>query len=204
MRESTKEAGVLSLWSWHEPGWDLTKGRVDHRRSHYYKHTPGVPESYKQLSKQLIKRFKLEPKQADQFVWCYTEVNAVNLCPGTIKRVEWQLEVSEDLILAKVCDVAWHCIMCRNGGDNSIGTPPKKFNQLWGKIEHSSRLESGYFNKEFFRFWYAKTDEELWGALFLDKVCGECTTVLLRHPVDGGWIKNYSSCILKNSAPEPH
>lgn len=35
-----------------------------------------------------------------------------------------------------------------------------------------------------------KTTKQLWDALFVDKVYGDCTDVLLRHPVEKGWVKN--------------
>ncbi len=186
MKNNNKDVGMQSLWSWQTPDFYLTKGRVDHKLSHYYKCTPGVPESYKQLSKQLIKRFKLEPERADQLVWCYTEPEMEN---GNTK-VEWQLKVPEDRVIAKVCSTAWHCIVCCNGGDRGrVGTPPDKFINVWRKVASDSGLKLDGLNREFYNFWYNKTNEELWDALFLDKVCGECTNVLLRHPVEGKWVK---------------
>ena len=190
MENSNKEVKSLPLWSWHTPDFSLTEGTVEHQRSRYYK-TPGVSKSYKELSKQLIKRFKLEPEQADQFVWCYTEPNAESPAPDTIK-VEWQLEVPEDRVLAKVCSAVWHCIVWCNGGERGlVGTPPKKYQPLWAGIAQRSGcgLKWDDFNKGFYDFWYNKTDEELWDALFLDRIHGECTHILLQHPLEGKWVK---------------
>ncbi len=181
MENSTKEVSPLLLWSWQEPDFSLTEGAVDHRRSEYYKTVAGVPKSYKELSKRL---------GTDQFIWCYTRQDEYNPRLGCT-RVEWQLKVPEDRVLRKVCSVVWHCIVWCNGGERGlVGTPPKKFERLWRGIAGRYGLKFDNFNKEFYRFWYAKTDEELWDALFLDKVDGECTDVLLRHPVEDKWVKH--------------
>jgi len=190
MENSAKEVGMMSLWSWHKPDFCLTKGRVDHKRSHYYMNHRGVPKSYKELSKKFIKQFKLEPERADQWVWCYTVPDAEK----DTTKVEWQLEVPEVRVLAKVCSAVWHCIVSCNGEERgAVGTPPKEFLDLWKRKASRSRLKWEDLNRKFYNFWYSKTNEELWDALFLDKVYGECTTVLLRHPVEDKWVKTAKS-----------
>lgn len=183
MENSTREVNPLLLWSWQEPDFSLTEGTVDHGRSYYYNTVRGVPESYKELSVRL---------GTDQFVWCYTRQDGYN--PGRgCTRVEWQLEVPEDRVLRKACGVVWHCIVWCNGGEHGlVGKPPKKFEYLWRKLASDFGLKLDDFNREFYNFWYNKTNEELWDALFLDTVHGDCTDVLLRHPVEKGWVKTCS------------
>ena len=176
MENSDKEVGMLSLWSWQTPNFSLTGGTVDHRLSEKEKTVSGLPQSRKELSELL---------DTDQFIWCYTYPNKEQW-PG---RVRWELKVPKHRVLKYTCNVAWHWILAHNGNDYTNPVPPKR---LWhlARSHVSPPLKWPEFCKIFNDGWKNKTVEELWKALFPYKVYGDCTDVLLLHPIEIGWAKN--------------
>jgi len=177
MQNSFKEVKPLLLWSWQGLDFSLTEGTVDDRLSESEKIVPGLPKSRKELSERL---------GTDQFIWCCIRQDEARGRPGS-SGVKWQLEVPKHHVLAFICNVAWHWILNRNAKDNTQCIPPLKFKHVCSKIAPNKWRE---FKKGFHDGWKNKTTEKLWDALFLDKVVEECTHVLLRHPVEKGWIKN--------------
>lgn len=177
MKNSDNEVDLLLLWSWQTPNFSLTGGTVDHRLSIFKKEHSGFEKSCKEL----CERLEIDD---DQFIWCYTYPK--EQWQG---RERWELEVPKHRVLAYTCNVAWHWILAHNGNDYTKCPPPKR---LWhlARSHASPSLKWLEFCKRFNDGWRKKTTEQLWDALFLDKVYGDCTDVLLRHPVEKGWVKN--------------
>ena len=175
MKNSDSEADLLPLWSWQGWNFSLTEGTVDHRLSEKEKTVSGLPKSRKELSERL---------GTDQFIWCYTYPK--KQWQG---RKRWELEVPKHSVLAYTCNVAWHWILAHNGNDYTKCIPPEN---LWhlARSFASPPLEWVDFYKKFNDDWRKKTTEQLWDMLFLNKVYGDCTDVLLRHPVEKAWVKN--------------
>ncbi len=182
MENSDNEVDLLPLWSWQTPDFSLIRGTVDHGRSIFKKEHSGFEKSCKELSE----RLEIDD---DQFIWCFTYPK--EQWQG---RERWELEVPKHRVLAYTCNVAWHWILAHNGNDDVPCNIPLKFERIWFKIANTKRNEC---KKKFTDDWRKKTTEQLWNvlfldddALFLDKVYGDCTDVLLRHPVEDKWVKH--------------
>lgn len=57
-----------------------------------------------------------------------------------------------------------------------------------GRIAKNDMQLKRKYEEEFLAFWKMKSEDELWGLLFLERIVEGCTSVLLRHPLDGSWI----------------
>lgn len=180
MKNGDNEVDLLPLWSWQTRNFSLLEGVVDHSKSIFNDNHPGFTKSCKELSEQLC------PK-TDQFIWCYTYPKK-----QWQKRERWELNVPKDRVLAYTCNVAWHWILENNGNANTKCRPPEPPERLWhlARSHANPPLKWLDFIKKFTDDWREKTPDQLWDALFLDKVYGDCTDVLLRHPVERGWVKN--------------
>lgn len=175
---SDNEVDMLQLWSWQTPDFSLTEGTVNPQWSEKEKDVPGLPKSRKELS-------ELLDTDTDQFIQCYTYPNK-GQWPGRVRR---ELKVPKHHVLAYTCNVAWHWILAHNGNNYTKCWPPER---LWhlARFHASPPLKRLEFYKKFNDGWRKKTTKQLWDALFVDKVYGDCTDVLLRHPVEKGWVKN--------------
>jgi len=175
MKNSDNEVDLLPLWSWQTPDFSLIKGTVDHWQSIFKKECSGFEKSCKELFERL---------GTDQFIWCYTYP-----IEQWQDRERWELKVPKDRVLTYTCNVAWHWILAHNGNNYTKCCPPER---LWhlARSHASPPLKWPEFYKKFNDGWRKKTTEQLWDALFVDKVYGDCTDVLLRHPVEKGWVKN--------------
>lgn len=176
MDNNGEETNTLLLWSWQTEGFSLIEGTVDHRLSEFDQTHNGYRNSCKEF---------FELLGTDQFIWCDTED------AGTWShRVKWGLEVPKDHVLL-ICSITWHWIMARNAGDSLGCVPPEKFLNLAQKLNPC--LSRDEFQNRFHDGWRSKTTEELWDALFVDKVQGACTHALVRYPVKAEWVHRYPS-----------
>ena len=175
VKNSNNEVELLLLWSWQTPSFSLTEGTVDHMLSIFKKRHSGFEKSCKELSERL---------GTDQFIWCYTYPKE-----QWHGRKRWELEVPKHSVLAYTCNVAWHWILAHNGNDYVKCKPPES---LWhlARSHANPPLEWFDFCNRFNDCWREKTNDHLWDMLFLDKIYGDCTDVLLQHPVEKGWVKN--------------
>jgi hypothetical protein len=93
----------MRLWSWQQPDFSLTDGRVDLERSEFVLTVEGVRKAYRALSE----RFG-----TDQFIWCYTEPDSYLTAAGDT-RVRWSLEVPPAQIVAFLDCIVWERILGR-------------------------------------------------------------------------------------------
>ena len=177
MKNSDNEVDLLPLWSFQTSNFSLTGGTVNHRLSIFKKGHSGFEKSCKELSERL-------GIDDDQFIWCFTYPK--EQWQG---RERWELKVPKHRVLAYTCNVAWHWILAHNGNNYAKCCPPER---LWhlARSHASPPLKKFEFYKRFNDVWRKKTTKQLWDTLFVDKVYGDCTDVLLRHPVEKGWVKN--------------
>ncbi len=92
----------IPLWSWHEPEFSLTEGRVDWGQSAYYndKNIPRRKEAYAELKVLL---------GTDQIIWCATKDDYYDHSGRT--KVGWVLSVPERDLFRIVNNVAWNQLL---------------------------------------------------------------------------------------------
>lgn len=175
----------MLLWSWQEPEFSLTSGTVDHSKSEYYQTVPGIPAAYAELAKRL---------ETPKIVWCYVRHDEYDSSSETT-RVEWALDVPDELILAIVDPFVW---------DKIIGqkTLPSMIRSRWfseAPIQEPAR--SVYLEQQLND--YHSQPEPIggwWSRLFVTDTTIEGATVLLKHPVP-------DSCVVsvgRSQAPVRH
>ena len=171
-----EETKKVLLWSWQTRGFSITEGIVDHSLSEFNQTHYG----YRKSCKELVERLG-----TNQFIWCYTQDEET-----WKNRVKWELEVPKNRVLF-ICSITWHWILNRNA-EQSIGCiPPEKLFNL--ALQFNPGLSRNEFQNRFHDAWRNKTTEELWDALFVDKVYGTCTHALLRYPVQERWVNKRHS-----------
>lgn len=113
----------MNLWTYHDPDFSLTSGRVDHTRSPYAD-DPAIMAAYLELGRRL--------NIPDvQIIWCYTRHGRYPLT--SIERREWHLSVPSDQIRACYNQLAWN-----SGSKTEIGD----YNRL-GEYEYGRSSQPG-------------------------------------------------------------
>lgn len=164
----------MRLWTWHEPGFSLTSGHVDHDQSYYYNNNvPSFPDAYAQLAKHF---------GTDQIIWCYVRRDDYLDLPE-LTRVEWALDVPDKEILAIVDPTIWNKIL----GNRHV--PP---------ILHAKWLEDAPVNETACDAYIEQQEKEyhsrqepkggLLSQLFITDPTVEDATALLKHPIPKSWV----------------
>jgi hypothetical protein len=172
----------MLLWSWQKPDFSLTSGSVDHSKSEYYKTVRGIPAAYAELAKRL---------DTQDIVWCYVRHDDYD-SSSEATRVEWALDVPDELILAIVDTFVW---------DKIIGqkTFPSMLRSRWiseAPIQEPAR--SAYLEQQLND--YHSQPEPIdgwWSRLFVTDTTIEGATVLLKHPVP-------ESCVVSVGRSQAH
>jgi hypothetical protein len=95
-------ATKTKLWSFHDPSFSLTAGKVDHAKSSYFTTMKGVREAYHKLWSKL-------GESEGQIIWCHTTDHLTK--PTSTPRVLWAIEIPENKIICRVDDIAWNKIL---------------------------------------------------------------------------------------------
>jgi len=174
----------MRLWTWQTKDILLTEGKLDYRRSPFYrgKAGPDIQKAYKRL---------FETLGTDQIHWCYTDAEEAEEAARRGKnRKKWEIEVPESDVRL-VCASVW----CKIIGDRSFAPSPK----LWcewkreaNKEARTSRKPSrAILDRKLVVFRALEPWEDLWKKLFqrLDQIPYDAHAIV-EHPVD-------CSCICK-------
>lgn len=164
---------TVKLWTWHEPDFSLTSGRVDHSRSLFYRTMDTIPPAYSKLADHV---------GTDQIIWCYSKPGERIRIQGN-SCVEWGLNVPSDKILAIIDTWVWERII-------ESGAFPPYLRDKWaweagqGDYETQPYIEEKV--KEYLKQPPPKGD--WWKSLFVDSINDGDTTVLVEHPIPRKWV----------------
>jgi len=168
------ETITMLLWTWHEPDFLLTEGRVDHTRSEYYITVPGVRDAYANIARRL---------STDQIIWCYVRRDGYHRLPK-LTRIEWSLNVPNDGVLAVIDSFVWNKIL-------RIETfPPMSLHFKWREQAPLERVARDAFLERKIKEYHAQPEppDGWWSQLFIKDTSVEGATVLLRHPIPKSWV----------------
>ena len=163
----------MQLWTWHEPDFSLTSGRLDHSRSQYYKIVDGAPDAYAELAQRL---------STDQIIWCYVRRDDYHDLPK-LTRVEWALDVPDTEILAITDAYIWNKIL-------RIHTYPRSLYFEWLEYAPTDGAARVEFIEHKIEEYHAQLppDGGWWSQLFITDTMPEGATVLLKHPIPEAWV----------------
>ena len=167
----------MNLWTYHDPGFSLTSGRVDHALSPYAD-DPAIMEAYRELGRRL-------DIPDLQIVWCYTRHGDYSVTG--IERFEWHLSVPSDDIIVCIDGVVWNRI---------IGKPPGATTEMYDKWREEARQL--YPHDSASRHWHEKERLQQfqnepappggwWSRLFVPLQAGEMVSAIIPHPVKKSW-----------------
>ncbi|HUV64085.1 MAG TPA: hypothetical protein VMW24_09310, partial [Sedimentisphaerales bacterium] len=161
---------TMHLWTWQKKRFNIGDestpvGSFGHSE---YLNNAYIPKSERDHFKlQYGKLFKR--LGTPQFHWYYTEENEATggEDESSIFGCElWEVAAPDEKVFKRVCNKAWYYLLY-----------PSKRTQV---AEHE-RSHHAFWAK-------MKSESELWDRLFLDETVEGCTSVLLRHPLEGSWI----------------
>jgi len=177
----------MRLWTWQKQGFDLTDQDVhveSLKNSHFLNNiyiSKAERDHFRQAYTNLFKTVG-----SCQFHWYFTEEyeaksEASHLEFSQQGRVLWEIDVPVANVFKKICNTAWNRLLDRN-------TFPSKLYDYWNREANHNVSLIELWKQEFEDFWESKPEDELWDLLFLEKCVGECTDVLLCHPLNDSWI----------------
>ena len=173
----------MRLWTWQRQGFSLTDegSKVDSLK--YSVYLNGSAEEYADIFKKTYK--KLWGKLGtDQFHWyCADEDEAKDFADSENNVVLWEVEIPDEAIFRRVCSIAWNHLLGRQ-------LVPKRLKDYWQSEAPASQLSEIIAERtsEFAEFWKGKSEDQLWGMLFLNTCVEGCTQVLVQHPLDESWV----------------
>ena len=173
----------MKLWTIHDTNDDtndfkLSKGRVDHSKSDYYKNKRGGKEAYHRL-------WPLIKVPDGQIIWCYTREK--DFVKTTTPRIKWTLDVPEYSVITYIDAIMWnHILDIRVSLNSSYKRDIKaKANDEFPNDGNKRYALEKKLEKE---FWENKPPvEELWEKLLLDKAV-DGSQALIKHPIPADWI----------------
>jgi len=178
----------MRLWTWQKQGFspDDKNIKVESLENSMYLNNDALDVG---LFKRVYNKL-WEKLETCQFHWYYTEESeakdAHHEYPAN-DRMLWEVNVPDDKIFGRVCEIAWNCLLKRQPGTSQLSDywKAKALREMPGK----SRQLIKEWEQNLSKFWKRKSEDELWDLLLLDKYVEGCTQILLCHPLKGCWIE---------------
>jgi len=169
---------MMRLWTWQNPDFSLAnkQQKVQSLEYSYYLNAPTISKKAKERHKVAYQKV-WERLGTDQILWCFTQYEVAVNKLSSIKEFEeirgcllWELDAPEDKII-RYCNAAWECL--RSGKPNHPFDVKEFAPDKWDKIV-----------KDFKEYWKGKNEQQLLGAMFLDKFVNGCSEAIVFHPVE--------------------
>ncbi len=169
------------LWTLHTSDFSLTKGRVDHNKSVYYRETPGVKKAYPEL-------WRRQQILDGQVVWCYTDESKI--AKHGIGKVKWELCVPDSEIICFIDDLVWNRIL------EIECAAPYELRRKWRsealeKFPDDLTAANTYEESCRRSFWDQEPKNGCWWDELFTKNTGNGATALVRHPIPSEWISGH-------------
>ena len=169
----------VRLWTWQKRGFDITDPniRIEPKYSKYLdaSYNPDYCERHQKAYKQLY-----EYLGTNQFLWCHTNFeDAINgyYHEENKDNILWKINLPEDHVFKKICDMAWHWIV-----SDGVTLPSKIF------ANYLSIKDLSSLAKNLDEYWQNMTPKQLWDRLFIEYWGQPCYQVLILHPINKSWI----------------
>ena len=171
----------MKLWSLHTPGFSLTRGRVDHARSEYWRECRTVRKAYPKL-------WELIGVPDGQVIWYFTAQTGI-LRTG-VKKILWELNVPDSEIIAFVDSIVWNRVLERQCA------LPRDLRARWlgeanDEFPGDSAKRDAYLREQEEQFWLRKPPSgDWWDSLLTERRSHEAVSAITRHPACEGWISD--------------
>jgi hypothetical protein len=164
----------MRLWTFQSNDFSLTSGEIDVTRSPYYESVPNLVQAYDGLAKWLgLPKYEV--------VWCHVRDDF------TLEHWEgyklWELEVSDDQILAIVDSFIW----CRIIDKPSI---PSSLRAQWRRDAPHDHTRGNYLDRKSTEYYAQSPPAGGWWSQLSSDVSAEAPSALLKHPIPEDWIIN--------------
>lgn len=133
---------------------------------------PAIPPAYARLATRV---------GTDQIVWCYARPDEYRKLPGDT-RVEWELDVPDEKILAIIDSWVWERII----GSKAY---PRALRDKWAMeaVQGDHHYEAHIRAREEEYLSQPPPEGDWWKALFIQDISTGVPTVLVEHPIAKSW-----------------
>jgi hypothetical protein len=173
----------MRLWTWQNPDFSLAnkQQKVESIKYSIYLNHDYIAEEQRNRHKTAYQKV-WERLGSDQILWCFTRYEeAIDEASieefGNRGYLLWEIDTPEDKII-KYCVVAWNYLR--------TGKPkiPNGFYNSWKNLEISELNKRNKLVKNFEEYWKDKKEQQLLGAMFLEKFVNGCSEAIVFHPVE--------------------